>query len=203
MHRNQEGIVTETSTACPTFGELADYWTSDTAPGDTEQIETHVFECERCAKMLAEADRLREGITDLARSGHIQAFVTDAVLNRLARDGVRVRYYALNPGESVRCAVWSDDDVLVTRLRGDFAGVESVDAEMRLDSGEQWGNTTDIPVPQGATELVMALPAALVRTAPQMPMRLTLRARDERVLAEYIFNHEGALERTSSSNDRG
>lgn len=199
--------MTDTSTPCPTFGELADYWTSDITPADAEQIETHLFECERCAKMLAEADRLRAGITDLARSGHIHAFVTDAVLNRLARDGVRVRSYALNPGESVQCAVWSDDDVLVTRLRGDFTGVESVDAEMRLDSGEQWGHTTDIPVPKGATELVMALPAALVRTAPHTPMRLTLRAsdssRDERVLGEYVFNHEGALERTPSSNDRG
>jgi len=199
--------MSSTSTPCPSFGELADYWTSDIAPADAEQIEAHVFECERCARMLAEADRLRTGIGALARAGNIQAFVTDAVLNCLARDGVRVRYYALNPGESVRCAVWSDDDVLVTRLRGNFAGVESIDAEMRLDSGEQWGHTTDIPVAAGATELVMALPAALVRTAPQTPIRLTLRASDgsqpERVLAEYTFNHEGTLERRTNSNDRG
>jgi len=198
--------VTITSAPCPSFGELADYWTSDITPGDAERIEAHVFECERCARMLAEADRLRESIRALARGGNIQAFVNDAVLNRLARDGVRVRYYALNPGESVRCAVWSDDDVLVTRLRGNFAGVESVDAEMRLDSGEEWSRTSDIPVPEGATELVMALPAALVRTAPRIPMRLTLRASDPsrgaQILAEYVFNHEGALERAPSSNDR-
>jgi len=191
--------VTGTRMPCPSFGELADYWTSDITTADAEQIEAHVFDCERCARMLAEADRLRAGISDLARSGNIQAFVTDDVLNRLARDGVRVRYYALNPGESVRCAVWSDDDVLVTRLRGNFAGVESVDAEMRLESGEEWAHTKDIPLPDGATELVMALPAALVRTAPTIPMRLTLRASDtsrrERILAEYVFNHEGALER--------
>ena len=191
---------------CPSFGELADYWTSDITPADAEHIEAHVFECERCARMLAEADRLRAGIGALARSGNIQAFVTDAVLNRLARDGVRVRYYALGPGESVRCAVWSDDDVLVTRLRGNFAGVESIDAEMRLESGEEWAHTTDIPVPAGATELVMALPAALVRTAPKIPMRLTLRAssasRKEQALAEYVFDHQGAIERSPSSNDR-
>jgi hypothetical protein len=207
MHRDQECVVTDTRTPCPSFVELADYWTSDVTPGDADQIETHVFECERCARMLAEAERLRAGIGALARSGSVQAFVTDAVLNRMARDGVRVRYYALNPGESVRCAVWSDDDVLVTRLRANFAGVESVDAEMRLDSGEEWSHTRDIPVPAGATELVMALPAALVRTAPNIPMRLTLRAsnpsRHEPVLAEYVFDHEGALERAPSSNDRG
>lgn len=195
-----------TPVTCPSFGELADYWTSDITTEDAEQIEAHIFDCERCARMLAEADRLRAGIGALAKAGNIQAFVTDAVLNRLARDGVRVRYYALSPGESVRCAVWSDDDVLVTRLRGNFAGVESVDAEMRLESGEEWAHTTDIPVPAGATELVMALPAAVVRTAPKIPMRLTLRASasagNEAALAEYVFDHQGAIER-SSSNDRG
>lgn len=191
--------MSATATPCPAFGDLADYWTSDITPDDADRIEAHIFECERCARMLAEADRLRAGIGALARSGNIQAFVTDAVLNRLARDGVRIRYYALSPGESVRCAVWSDDDVLVTRLRGNFAGVESVDAQLRLDSGEEWAHTKDIPVPAGATELVMALPAAVVRTAPKTPMRLTLRTSDasrhERILADYVFNHEGAIER--------
>lgn len=193
--------MTNTSAPCPSFGELADYWTSDITPADAERIEAHIFDCERCARMVAEADRLRDGIGALARAGSIQGFVNDAVLNRLARDGVRVRYYALNSGESVRCAVWSDDDVLVTRLRGNFAGVESVDAEMRLDSGEEWSHTTDIPVPEGATELVMALPAAVVRTAPRSPIRLTIRA-NEQVLAEYVFDHQGAIERAPSSNDR-
>jgi Putative zinc-finger len=199
--------VTATRTPCPSFGALADYWTSDLTPGDAEQIETHVFECERCARMLAEADRLRAGIGELARSGDIQAFVTDAVLNRLARDGVRVRSYAIGPGEAIQCAVWADDDLLVTRLRADFTGVESVDAEMRLDSGEEWAHATDIPVREGATELVMALPAAVVRTAPNSPIRLTLRASAEsgskEVLAEYVFNHEGTLDRQASSDDRG
>jgi hypothetical protein len=191
--------MTDTRTSCSSFGELADYWTSDVTPDDAALIETHVFDCERCARMLAGAERLRSGIGALARSGNVQAFVTDAILNRLARDGVRVRSYALGPGESVRCAVWADDDVLVTRLRGDFAGVESVDADLRLDSGEEWAHTRDIPVPAGATELVMALPAALVRTAPQSPIRLTLRASEgsphEEILAEYVFQHEGSLER--------
>jgi anti-sigma factor ChrR (cupin superfamily) len=199
--------VTTERQPCPSFGELADYWTSDIAADEAERIEAHVFGCERCARLLAEAERLRTGIGALAQSGGVQAFVNDDILNRLARDGVRVRSYALGPGESVRCAVWAGDDLLVTRLRANFAGVNAVDAEMRLDSGEEWAHTTDIPVREGATELVMALPAALVRTAPTIPMRLTLRASDasrsDRVLAEYIFNHEGALERGPSSNDRG
>ncbi len=185
---------------CLSFSDLAEYWTTDVAAADIERIEGHVFECNRCARLLAEADQLRTAIGDLARAGAIQAFVTDEVLNRLAREGVRVRTYTLGPGDSVRCAVWADDDVLVARLRGDFTGLASVDAEMRFDTGEEWSRVADVPVRLGATELVLALPASLVRKAPNAPMRLTLRrvAADSssgNVLAEYVFHHEGALDR--------
>jgi hypothetical protein len=191
--------VTATDQTCPSFSELADYWTPDIAPADIESIEAHVFECQRCAQLLATTEQLRSGIVMLARSGNVQAFVTDAVLNRLARDGVRVRSYALGPGESVQCAVWADDEVMLTRLRADFGGVESVDAEMRLDTGEQWGRATDVPIRAGASELLLALPASAVRTVPKMPMRLTLRRSADtpggEILAEYTFLHEGALDR--------
>ena len=192
--------MTTLQTSCPTFGEIADYWTADIAPEDLERIEAHVFECAGCARLLAEADQLRTAIGDLARAGAIQAFVTDAVLNRLAREGVRMRSYSLGPGESVRCAVWADDDVLVTRVRGDFRGITSVNAEMGPDTGEKWVSVTDVPVREGTTELVFALPASLVRKVPNVPMRLTLRAAstestNESVLAEYVFQHEGALDR--------
>jgi hypothetical protein len=184
--------------SCLSFGELADYWTTDISDADAERIETHVFECARCARLLAEAEQLRAGIGALALEGGFQAFVTDGFLNRLARDGVRVRTYALNPGDSIRCSAWADDEVMVARLRADFTGIAAVDAEMQLPTGEPWGHSTDVPVREGATELVLALPATRVRSAPEGPMRLTLRASGSSsgtVIAEYVFNHEGAHER--------
>ena len=90
-----------------------------------------------------------------------------------------MRSYAVGPGETVRCAVWADDDVLVTRLRGDFTGITSVDAEMRFDTGEEWGRVTDVPVRDCATELVFALPASLVRNAPS-----TLRYENARIVVD-------------------
>jgi hypothetical protein len=51
----------------------------------------------------------------------------------------------------------------------------------------------------GASELLLALPASAVRTVPTTPMRLTLRrsadAPGGEILAEYVFVHEGALDR--------
>lgn len=179
---------------CLSFGELADYWTSDVSTADVERIEAHVFECARCARLLAEAEQLRAGIGALALEGGFQAFVTDGFLNQLARDGVRVRSYSLDPGDSIRCSAWADDEIMVVRLRADFTGIAAVDAEMRLPTGEPWGQSTDVPVREGAREIVLALPASRVRSAPEGPMRLTLRASGT-VVAEYTFNHEGAHQR--------
>ena len=187
---------------CLSIGELADYWTADVSPDDMERIEAHVFTCNACTELLADMDRLRRSIGDVARTGGVQGFVTDSVLNQFARDGVRVRGYAMDAGGSVQCAVWDDDDVLVTRLRADFSGVTAVDAVMRLDTGEEWGRASDIPVREGTREMIMALPAAIVRRAPEVPIRLTLRSTaaspGEPPLAEYTFDHRGARTRHSS-----
>jgi hypothetical protein len=187
--------MTTRSSACLSMGELSDYWTSDASSEDVERIEAHVFTCAACTDLLAASDQLRRSIGDVVRAGAVQAFVTDSVLNQLARDGVRVRSYVMNAGGSVQCAVWDDDEILVTRLRADFSGVTAVDAVMRLDSGEKWG-ASDIPVADGSRELIMALPAAFVRSAPQVPMRLILRASsaspEDPSLAEYTFDHRGA-----------
>ena len=181
---------------CLSIGELSDYWTADVSPDDMERIEAHVFACTACTELLAEADELCRSIRDLARNGGFQAFVTDSLLNQLASDGVRVRSFAMDPGGSVQCAVWDDDDLLITRLRADFSGVSAIDAVLQLENGEEWSRASDVAVREGSRELIMALPAAVVRQAPEVPIRLTLRAssasRGDAPLAEYTFDHRGA-----------
>jgi hypothetical protein len=197
VSRIEEDVVSG-SRACLSFAELADYWAADDEV-DLAAIEAHVFECAACARLLSDAEELRHAIRMATAGGHVQMFVTDGVLNRLARDGVRMRSYTLEPGEAIHCAAWADDEVMVTRLRGDFRGVTAVDAEMHLEGGEQVGQALDVPIRPGASELIMALPAPFVRDAPQGPMKLTLRRSSDRegVLGEYIFDHEGSFDRGS------
>jgi hypothetical protein len=193
--------MTGTRSTCLSIGELSDYWTTDLPRDEVERIESHVFDCAACTELLAEADALRRSIGDVARSGGFQAFVTDSLLNQLASDGVRIRSYVMDAGGAVQCAVWDDDEILVTRLRADFSGVTAVDAEMRLDTGDVWGCAADIPVGEGSRELILAVPAALVRDAPEIPMRLTLRSSSavpgDPVLAVYTFDHRGSHTRGS------
>lgn len=183
------------------FSELAEYWTSDLSPDEAGRIEAHVFACDGCANLLAETERVWTGIRVLAQAGGVQVFVTESLLNQLAHDGVRVRSYTLDPGDRVPCTAWADDEVIVARLRADFRGATSVDAEMRFETGQQWGRVTDVPVREGASELLLALPADVVRAAPEAPMHLTLRAAagtsGTDVIAEYVFDHRGAHDRSA------
>jgi hypothetical protein len=189
--------MTPSGQPCLTFAELADYWTRD-EDVDVHAIEEHVFVCASCARLLADAEDLRSAIRIATTSGHVQAFITDGVLNRLSREGVRVRTFVLEPGEAVQCAAWADDEIIVARLRGDFTAVDAADAELRLETGEPWGGGVDIPVRPGATELLLALPADAIRHAPSVPIHLTLTAASgssRGVIGEYIFEHEGHFQR--------
>jgi len=194
--------MTETQpSSCLTIGELADYWTADASPDDIERIEAHVFACADCARTLGETDQLRRSIVAAVQAGAFQAFVDDRVLNLLARDGIRVRTYTVEPGMVIPCAIWSGDEVLVTRLRADFSGVESVTALMYLETGEEVQRSVDVPVGQGTRELIMAIPAATVRMMPAARIRLTLVGKPApeqgEILGEYVFDHSGSHARGS------
>jgi hypothetical protein len=190
--------MTTTPSACLTFVELAEYWATDVTPSEIERIETHVFDCAGCAARLAESERLRRRLGETVRAGAFQAIITDSVLNKLSRDGVRVRSYVVASGEAVQCAVWDDDDLLVARLRGNFTGVSSVSAVMTLETGEELDRVRDVPVREGTTELLLALSAEGVRRGPDAPMRLTLTREDggRDVVGEYVFDHRGAHSRS-------
>jgi hypothetical protein len=58
-------------------------------------------------------------------------------------------------------------------------------------------------VRDGAREVLMALSAAMVRSYPAIPMRLTLTATaadaTERVLSECVFDHAGAFDRADTT----
>ena len=183
-----------TDERCLSFAELADYWAADVSDAEIERIEAHVFSCARCALLLDESARLGSSIVQAMQSGLVRAFITDDLLNALSRAGVKVRSYTVEPGMSVQCSAWDDDDIVLARLRGEFRDIAAVDAEFRYESGEPWATIADVPVRTGTSELLLALPAGLVRDAPEQPLRLTLRragtAAD--VLAEYVFDHQGA-----------
>ena len=190
-----------TDTRCPApiaFADVVDYWAGDLTRAEDDRIEEHVFSCAECAREVAAAEALARGIAAVAREGRLHSVVTDAILNRLAADGVRVRMYTLEGTAIVPCAVWADDDLVVSRIRADFAEVDSVTIVTRQASGDEISRLSDVAVRPGQREILNAFSAAHLRKLPPTRVRVTVTAQigsDERTIAEYTLEHAGAFDR--------
>ncbi|HTI40547.1 MAG TPA: zf-HC2 domain-containing protein [Vicinamibacterales bacterium] len=176
------------------FADLVDYWAGDLTGADAAQLEAHLFECAECAKYLEEVVALGHAIGEGMRGAHFQSIVTDSVLNRLSRDGVRIRSYAFEPGQTIPCSVWPDDDLVVSRLRADLTGYTNVGLVLAREDGVEMSRIVDIPIGPETTEIIDAVPAARLRAVPSCRLRLVLsgtREGREQVIAEYGLEHTG------------
>ena len=109
------------------IADLVDYWVGDVDREQAERIENCIFDCAECGERLADIEAMSRGLSEVVRAGRFHSVVTESLLNRLSRDGMRIRTYTLDPGTMIPCAVWADDDLVVSRLRGDFARIGSTE----------------------------------------------------------------------------
>jgi hypothetical protein len=180
------------------FADVVDYWAGELTDTEEARIDEHVFACAGCARELALAEALARGIADVVRAGRVHSVVTDAMLNRLAADGVRIRMYTLDGTRPVACAVWAGDDLVVARIRADLAGIEAVTIVTRQASGEEIGRLDDVPVRPGQQEILNAFSAAHLRLLPPTRVQVSVLAHGvghERTLAEYTLEHGGSFDR--------
>lgn len=170
---------------------LVDYWAGGLTAQQAEALEEHVFSCGACAVRLEAVAAMAASITSLARQGRISGIISRAMLNQLQHDGVRVRVYSLFPGDVVPCAVFPDDDLVVTSMRGNFAGVDAVTISV-IGSGPLSGIVLDdVPVPADEGELLWAAPGSVIRQMPTSRVTLTLTAgrADGPRIGEYVLDH--------------
>jgi putative zinc finger protein len=172
-------------------GILSDYWTGDLHGDEMNRVEEHVFACGDCSARLQQVAALGAGLSALVRQGRVSGIVSRAMLNRLQRDGAHVRMYWLAPGETVPCAVFPDDDVIVTALRADFSGVDSVTLSVTGPADTPFGRCDDVPVSGPRGEVLWANPAALLRQLPTMRLELTLTSTGAAPteLGRYVLEH--------------
>jgi hypothetical protein len=190
-----------TDTRCPApiaFTDVVDYWAGDLTRAEEDRIEQHMFTCTECARELAAAQALAHAVAAVTREGRFHSVVTDAMLNRLAADGMRIRMFTLDGSGVVPCAVWADDDLVVSRIRADFADVDSVTIVTRQASGDEISRLSDVAVRPGQREILNAFSAAHLRKLPATRVRVTVTAptgSGERTIAEYELEHGGAFDR--------
>jgi anti-sigma factor RsiW len=174
---------------------LTDYWVGELPADEAEAAEEHLFACAICAGRLGSLVSLADAVAELARRGRVSGVISRAVLNRLQRDGVRVRLYSLSPGETVPCAAFPGDDVVVVSMRGDFEGAPAATLTIgTVPGGPVFGSREDVPLSAREGEVLWATPSEIVRRSPPGPLALTLRSADaeQRLLGEYRLDHSAA-----------
>jgi hypothetical protein len=170
---------------------MVDYWSGGLPVQQGEAIEEHIFSCAACAARLESVAGVAAGITSLARQGRISGIISRGTLNRLQRDGVRVRVYSLSPGDIVPCAVFANDDLVVTSLRGNFAGVDTVTLSVTGSAPLSGVVLEDVPVTAGEGELLWAAPGSLIRQMPtsRVTLMVTAGGASGPKISEYVLDH--------------
>jgi len=171
---------------------LLDYWARDLPDGsDLDRVEEHLFACGDCTARLDGIAALGTGLAALVRQGRVSGIVSRAMLNRMQRDGVHVRMYSLAPGETVPCAVFPGDDLIVAALRADFSSVDAVALSVTGSEGSPFRQYDNVPIPGPNDELFWATPAAVVREMPSMRLQLTLSSTGaaQEELGRYVLEH--------------
>ena len=123
-----------------------------------DRVEEHLFACGDCSARLQQMAALGAGLATLVRQGRVSGIVSRAILNRLQRDGVHVRMFSLLPGETVPCAVFPGDDLIVTSLRADFSGVDAVTLSVTGPGDSPFSRYDDVPVSGPGGEVLWATP---------------------------------------------
>jgi anti-sigma factor RsiW len=181
------------------LADLTDYAAGELPEAEAAAIEDHLFSCADCGARAAQFDALLRAIRPAVGSAAVGGFVTDAVLNRLAREGVRVRSYALSPGAIVPCAVWDEDELMALRLRADVGSASEFTLSQRI-AGAEISRATGEVAASSQGEIIYAIPATWVRQLPVVEIEVLLIAHEggeERPIGSYTLVHEGSLRRST------
>jgi anti-sigma factor RsiW len=175
-------------TAHPSREEMIDYLAGDPTDGDRTRLEDHYFECDECARVVDELRTTAEGVRAAIRAGKVSMAAPAVLLERLEREGLRVRHHRAGSESPVPCWVAADDDFVASHLPGDFTGLESVDVVTIRADGVEMRRVRQVPVAPGDGEVTMLTSGDAIRAFPSMTFRYVLLA-GERVVADYVFEH--------------
>ncbi|HEX6941686.1 MAG TPA: hypothetical protein VF128_02095 [Gemmatimonadaceae bacterium] len=174
---------------------LIDYWANDLADGDeTDRLEAHLFACGDCSARLEQLAALGPALATLLREGRIAGIISRTILNRLQREGAHVRMFSLVPGETVPCAIFPGDDLVVTALRADFSGIDALTLSVTKAGGSLFAQFEDVPVPGAGGEVLWATPAAVVKAMPSMRLEISLASTGATgaEIGRYVLEHQSS-----------
>lgn len=159
-----------------------------------EAIEEHLLACAHCAKRAEELAACAQGIEAVVQNGRVAIALTPGFLDHLKQEGLRIREYPAEPGETIHCSIRAEDDAVVSRLKAPLAGARRVDALRSVEVGGaiERRRIEDVPFDAQAGEVLLMPSSTELRKMPAHTWRVQLLAVDEsgdRPLGEYTFAH--------------
>jgi hypothetical protein len=179
---------------------LVRYWQGELPADEEARVEVVLFDDETTARRLDAIARLEDGLRRAVAEGKLQSTLTVDAVAALARAGLTIRSYAIGSGEVVPCTI-AHEDLVVIRLRGDFAGAERVDVVMDGNLAGAPGVTErydDVAVDRKAGEVVLVYPGDRIRSLPRSQFRYAVSSQG-RSLGEFGLDHHPA----ELKSDRG
>jgi len=172
--------------------DLLEYWL-DTAPDERlDGVEEHLLGCASCSARLEGVAALGAAIRSIVGEGDLRVFVSDDFVDRLARQGLRLRQYRVPPGGRVDCTVTARDDIMIARLGAPSALASRVDLVICDESGREGARVENIPSPGAGADIVFMEPIEALRRLQATVIRVRLlgvEEKEERLLGEYAFHH--------------
>jgi hypothetical protein len=172
---------------------LLDYWLHDTDPATTDALDEHLMQCDECGQALDDLMALGDGVRAAFRAGAVSGVTSDAFLQRLVAQGLRVREYRLSHNGSVNCTVAPEDELLVAHLEAPLEGVERLDAVVQFSlQPDLTHRLDDIPFDARTGEVLWVPKLDAVRHFPAHTAQVTLlsvRSGDTHELGRYTFRH--------------
>ncbi len=159
---------------------LLDHLLGELPADASERFEEHLFGCVDCAARLEALERLRAAVSASARAAEVALNADEALLERLARDGLTRREYRIPAGGTVLCQA-GPEDLVVVRLAGDVHDVR----DLRLDAEVldlERDSAVDLPVREVVAdrerdEVILVFPGEVIRGYPRS--RWTMRLHGE------------------------
>lgn len=176
---------------------LIEYWLGELAGANEAQFEEHLFACEHCTERLRGVAQLAGDIRSALRDGKVHAITTPSFIDRLHRDGMRIREYRLQTGDSVECTVTPHDDLVVAHLRAPLRGVRRLDLLVRDITAGTSQRMHDVAFDPATNEIVLMSNVTQLRQMDVTTVSVELLATDnagERAIGEYTFNHSPTRE---------
>jgi len=183
-----------TRAACTTPAStqaLLAYWLGELEESQENRLEEHLFACAACSERLRTVVELGAAVRNELLRGDFGFVLPPAFIRRLKDAGLRVREYDLEPGASVNCTVTPDDDLVVAHMRAPLRDVRRLDLVIQ-DSVVGSMRANDVAFDPAADGVTMVPSVAFLRTLEHAQQRVRLVAVegvDERVIADYTFNH--------------